>query len=210
MKKKKHDEAGSSCKKEKLWLFFTPSPGEFNHIRGGPKEGRSPACVLDLVPVGFLCRTGNILPCLQQWTNWHHVVQVPLGMSVSQHGVLPLGHVPKPSTGHLFHGVAHGDADLQKCPVSTCLHHLPGLMLKPTAMPAAVGSCQRSVLPSDLGACSRQDLSTMWDPSLTGHAPPPHRGTRVASSSPSRSVHGPGVLQVLGKLGPTATGTCWD
>lgn len=45
-------------------------------------------------------------------------------------------------------------------------------------------------------------LSTLWDPSLMNRAPSPRGGKRFASSSPSRSAHGPGALWVLGKLGP--------
>lgn len=158
------------------------------------KEDLLPVCWLRSL-LGFCVGLGTSFPACSNEpesrdpANWHHVAQVLVGMSVSQRGVLPLGCVPKPSTGHLCHGVAHGDADLPKCP--TCLHCLPRLMLKPAAMPVAVGSCQRSVLPSDLGTCSCQGLSTLLDPSLTGHAPSPRGGTRVTSSSPSRSVRRP-------------------
>jgi len=82
---------------------------------------------------------------------------------------------------------------------------LPQLTRRPAAMPVAVGSCQRSVLPSDLGvtavgACgtsTRQLVGSIPDTPRT--LSPQRHASR--SSSPSRAVHRSGALRALGELG---------
>lgn len=103
------------------------------------------------------CPACSSEPEFPEATSWHHMVLVPARMSVSQHGVLPWDTFQKLPQDTLLVEPAHGGAGFRKCPVSAC-PYLPWLMLKPVDVPMSVGSCQGSMLPSDLGAWSYQGL----------------------------------------------------